>query len=245
MSKLILDPAYVPRLSAGTTYYHWPLIDGQNPTSEDIAGKTLGITGSVGWYGPEYTPSGHANVVQWAGTTGMGEFYRSDSDLNIGTSNFSFAAWLYLQTEPERWNPNLHGIISKYENSSASAGYVFMLSSSIFYLTFHKISPDEYENYTKNWGTSIFPADEWFHFAVSVERGVLATYYKNANVIGTQINTGGIVNCTNIGPFWAGVFPYQANNWVRLCGRMVDMWFIKRTITADEVRSMYKFYGTP
>lgn len=168
-----------------TALHYWPLQEG--------LGDPLTDQRAAGYAHADFTSSG----ISW-GTpkfngwdapifNGSNAYATLGDKLDLGTSDFNFAIWVYIDGEKEDPNP----LISKTNGSlDSSLGYAIDLGPYNWVVRLKTASSGEQPlNIGKTHG---IPLNVWTHIAFTVDRNTnrLIRYYKN----GLYVNSGTIPN---------------------------------------------------
>lgn len=254
--RTFIEGARAPVIT-GCTYYHWPL-DGNYPDGEgsgqhhlkEIVHDLTGyVVNSSGWLASTNTPNGHGRTLNFPGVNlGESYWYHSGSEMDVGTSDFSVACWLWMDTNSRPIYPDSHVIVCR--GRTGIGGY------NPWYACYYILIGDRSEIGIRLWDSSNnlenyeieyeFDTDCWHHIAVTVDRGTEAKLYINTNLVGTDATTQTVRDATvthDPKTYWASAADFNDTGayYPKLDGRMTDCWWANKVLSQEEIRQIYKY----
>ncbi len=205
----------------------WNFNEGSGTTARDISG--YGNNGTI-------TGATYVDGVPGTGGTalefdGVGDYVGIDHDeiLDMGTGNFTIAAWVYNQD-----NGNEKYILGKMDGVRLGYG-LSKVASDRFSATFRKTGTYSEAVLAVSTGT-IPELNRWFYVVGTLDRKIGAKIYLNGVLDGTTNDTKldgvNIINSSSlrIGALGAGYF---------FNGLVDDVRIYNRLLTAQEVQTLY------
>jgi hypothetical protein len=204
---------------------HWNFEEGSGTTVADISGSgddgtasggMTWVTGQVGAYA-----GGFDGVDDYVSVT-------DDATLDKGTSDFSIAAWVYINSATGG------AIVWKALSSTPFTGYIFRIAPN-GKLEFNFHTTDSYPGNSLNVvSDDVISTGSWVHVAVAFDRSALAELYVDGVFVKSKDMSGEGASVDNSSDLWIGRF--DQGSAVYLDGDIDDVRIYDRVIGPTEIR---------
>ncbi len=206
--------------AAGSMVGWWKLDDGFGTVAKDSSGN--GRDGTL-VNGPVWTAGKIGDALEFNGKDSFARVPDSSALTFAVTDSYTLAAWIYLPNVPAGW----HGIICKGRQAGGAAAYYGL------WIGDNGGTPTWYYGTWPAWGNPV-PGPGWYHIVITQDGAANSkTLYVNS-----QFDAQRTAQAANAAG--ALVFGSDREPGDSLAGKIDDVLLYKRSVTAEQVLSMFQ-----